>query len=42
MQMENEHHCGQPFQKLPNNVENSSNVTARNAVLDTANAAKPI
>ena len=41
MQMENGHHCGQPFQKLPNNVENSSNVTARNAVLDTANAAKP-
>jgi len=39
MQMKNGHHYGQHFQKLQNNAENLSNVTARK---DTANAARPI
>jgi len=41
MQMEDGHHCGQLFQKLPNNAENSLNATARNAVLDTVNVTRP-
>jgi len=39
--MEDGHHCGQLFQKLPNNAENSLNATARNAVLDTVTVTRP-
>jgi len=38
MQMENRHHCGQIFQKLPSNAE----LNKGNIVLDTLNAARLI
>ena len=39
--MENGYHYGLQLLKLQKNVEMRTNVSARNAVLDTANAARP-